>query len=127
MPGDPILGYITQGRGVTIHRCDCKNILRQDPGSERLLQVDWGGAGHNTWPVEIRVAAYDRPGLLSDITAVFADARVNLSQAHMDTDRAGHGALVRLSAEVADLDGLSRILGRVARLPNVREVKRLSK
>jgi len=123
LPGDDIVGYITRGRGVTIHRRDCPNILRMSD-RERLIEVDWGVEVTETHPVRVRVEAYDRQGLLRDIAAVVADEAINLSAASVVTRKKDHMATMMVTLDIADIDQLSRVLARLERLPNVVEARR---
>jgi GTP pyrophosphokinase len=123
LPGDDIVGYITRGRGVTIHRQDCSNILRMND-RERLIEVDWGVEVTETHPVNVRVEAYDRQGLLRDIASVVADEAINLSAANVVTRKKDHMATMMVTLEIADIDQLSRVLTRIERLPNVVEARR---
>jgi GTP pyrophosphokinase len=123
LPGDDIVGYITRGRGVTIHRQDCPNILRMND-RERLIEVDWGPEITETYPVDVRVEAYDRQGLLRDIASVVADEAINLSAANVMTRKKDHMATMVVTLEIADIDQLSRVLARIERLPNVVEARR---
>jgi len=123
LPGDDIVGYITRGRGVTIHRQDCPNILRVKD-QERLIEVDWGLEAIETYPVNVRVEAYDRQGLLRDIASVVADESINLSAANVVTRKKDHMATMMVTLEITDIDQLSRVLARIERLPNVVEARR---
>lgn len=123
LPGDGIVGYITRGRGVTIHRQDCPNILRMGD-RERLIEVDWGAEITETYPVNVRVEAYDRQGLLRDIASVVADESINLSAANVVTRKKDHMATMMVTLEIIDIDQLSRVLARIERLPNVVEARR---
>mgnify|MGYP005850335877 CR=1 FL=1 len=123
LPGDDIVGYITRGRGVTIHRRDCPNILARTD-RERLIQVDWGVARRQTYPVKIEVSAYDRGGLLRDIAAVVADEKASMSAVNARTDKRDNTAIFTATLEIEDIAQLSRILTRIYRLPNVLEVRR---
>ena len=77
IPGDPILGFITRGKGVTVHLRSCPTVMNEREVS-RLIEVEWEAAPTQTYPIAIRVEAYDRTGLLSDITQVVAEAKVNI-------------------------------------------------
>jgi GTP pyrophosphokinase len=128
VPNDPIVGYITRGRGVTIHRRDCGNILRlQGEDRDRLIEVAWGASDEGGYPVDISVEAYDRPGLLRDITAVFANDRINLLGVNTATDSHDGIARMSLTVEISDIGQLSRVLTRIGQLPNVVEAKRNQK
>jgi GTP pyrophosphokinase len=124
-PGDHIVGFITQGRGVTIHRGDCRNILKLDGDKRaRLIEVEWGRSAASTYPVDVEIEAIDRQGLLRDVTSVLANEKINVLTVNTQTDPRDHSARMQLTVEVADTDQLSRILGRISQLPNVYEVHR---
>jgi len=120
MPGDQIVGYITRGRGASIHRQDCPNIL-QTQDRERLLKVGWGHI-EQTFPVPVRIKAYDRQGLMSDISVLLSDESININDVSVNVNRSI--ADLRLIIEVKDLTQLSRILTRIENLPNVMEAVR---
>jgi len=121
VPGDEIVGYITRGRGATIHRQDCPNMLRLK-GNERIIKVSWGEP-KATYPVHVQIKAYDRQGLMVDISNVFNNEGVSLQ----DIDLKVHHnlAVVNLVLEVGDIVQLSRILMRIENLPNVIQAMRL--
>ncbi len=120
MPGDQIIAYVTRGRGATIHRQDCPNILHRDD-TERLLQVDWG-TGEQTYAVPVTVKAYDREGLLGDISTLLQTENVNIANVSVSFNRSV--ADVKLVVEVRDLEQLSRVLTRIESVPNVLEAQR---
>jgi len=126
VPGDTdIVGYITRGRGVTIHRSDCPNILRlSETASERLIAVDWGWQENVTYPVDVHIEAFDRPGLLRDITSVVANENINMSTVSVATKKKEHKANVYATLDIEDIDQLSRILAKIEQLPNIIEVQR---
>ena len=126
LPNDPITGYITRGRGVSIHRADCRNVLGL-AGAERarLIDVAWSAGAEETWPVEIAVEAYDRKGLLRDATTVVSNEGVNIVAMDSQTDPGTHVVGMRITLEVRDVEQLSRVLGRLAQLPNVFDCRRL--
>lgn len=119
-PGDQIVGYITRGRGATIHRQDCPNMLRIKD-KERLLQVDWGKV-ENTYPVPIKVKAFDRQGLMGDISTLLDSENINIADINVNVNRTL--AVINLVVEVKNLSQLSRILTRIENLPNVLEAHR---
>jgi GTP pyrophosphokinase len=124
LPGDDIVGYITRGRGVSIHRQDCPNVLRMND-RERLIEVDWRtDEVTETHPVNVRVEAYDRQGLLRDIASIVADEAINLSAANIATRKKDNVATMMVTLEIVDIDQLSRVLARIERLPNVVEARR---
>jgi GTP pyrophosphokinase len=122
MPGDEIAGFITRGRGVAVHRSDCPNVLRLEP--ERVIQVGWGATPPKVSRVKIRVQAYDRAGLLNEITGVLKEENINLEDASAVTARQDNLAMITATLQVRDAEQLSRVLTRIERLPNVREVRR---
>lgn len=126
MPGDPIVGYITRGRGATIHRQDCPNILRSKE-RERLVRVSWGEQ-MRTYPVPIKITAFDRQGLMSDISTLLDAEGVNIINVNIRVDHdsvKADVADIRLVIEVKDLVQLSRMLNRVENLANVLDAQRL--
>jgi GTP pyrophosphokinase len=125
VPHDPIVGYITRGRGVSIHRRDCANILRlQGDDLDRLIEVEWGRESELGYITDISVEAYDRPGLLRDITAVLANEKINLNGVSTTTDERDGIARMSLSLEITDIAQLSRVLTQISRLPNVVKAQR---
>jgi GTP pyrophosphokinase len=120
-PGDEIIGYITRGHGATIHRQDCPNMLRiQD--RERLVKVSWG-ENVRTYPVPVRIRAYDRQGLMGDITTLLNSENVNMVD--VDVHMTKNLADMRIVIEVKDISQLSRILARIENVPNVLEAQRV--
>ncbi|PRB75719.1 GTP diphosphokinase [Pseudomonas sp. MYb185] len=125
VPGDPIIGYITVGRGVTVHRADCATAMQlQDRESERLIEVSWGGEPVQTYPVEIYIKAYDRSGLLRDVSQLLANEKINVLEASTRTNRDDNYASMLLTLEIPNLHLLGRLLARIGQLPNVVEVRR---
>jgi guanosine-3',5'-bis(diphosphate) 3'-pyrophosphohydrolase len=123
-PGDQIIGYITRGRGATIHRQDCPNILRlgqQD--RERLVRVDWG-TEVRTYPVPIRIRAYDRQGLMGDVSNLLDNEGINIADVKVNVNKSL--AEFRLIVEVQDISQLSKILTKLENVPNVMEAHRIS-
>ncbi len=125
VPNDAIVGYITRGRGVTIHRRDCANVLRlKDEDRDRLIDVEWGALPDRVFPVDIQIQAYDRPGLLRDVSTLLANDQINVLGVNTYTDTKDLVARMELHIEVTDIGQLSRILSRIGQLPNLIEVKR---
>ncbi|MFZ2290138.1 MAG: GTP diphosphokinase [Halopseudomonas yangmingensis] len=125
VPGDPIIGYITVGRGVTVHRADCATAMQlQDRESERLIEVSWGREPVRTYPVEISIRAYDRSGLLRDVSQLLANEKLNVLEVSTRTNKDDNSALMLLTVEIPDLQLLGRLLGRIGQLPNVIEARR---
>jgi GTP pyrophosphokinase len=120
VPGDEIIGYVTRGRGVTVHRRDCPNILRIDE-PERLIEVEWG-TEKKTYPVMIHILAYDRGGLMRDIAALMAADDINMTSLNVTTSK--NVATFYATLEISDIAQLSNVLAKVERLPNVVEARR---
>ncbi len=120
-PGDDIVGYITRGRGATIHRQDCPNILRLRD-RERIVKVSWGEA-HQTYPVAIEIKAYDRQGLMNDVSTILSQESVNLIDINLKVNQSF--ASITLVLEVNDISQLSRLLTRIENLPNILEAHRV--
>ncbi len=121
LPGDKIIGYITQGRGITVHRSDCPNILSEEE-QERLIAVEWGEV-EQVYPVMIQVDAWDRVGLVRDISAIIAEERVNVT-AVSTTNHHGDSVTLYFTLEVTSAAQLSKIMSRVYSLWNVASVMR---
>lgn len=120
VPPDSISGFITLGRGVSIHRSDCKNFLNlQDEQEERVIAVNWTSDQTRTYPVDIDVAAYDRPELLKDITALLATEKINIAALNIRTDKSVNSADITLTLDIHSVEELSRVLHRLNTLPNI--------
>lgn len=118
-PFEPIAGYTTQGRGVTIHRQDCTNFLGlAAQHHERVIEVAWGETPA-TYPVDIMIVAHDRAGLLRDIASILANDQVNVLGANTLTDKGTTMARMGLTLEITDVVQLSRVLDKIAQLPNI--------
>ncbi len=125
VPPEPIVGFITKGRGVSVHRSDCANVLRLGVADRaRVIDVAWEESGKDTYPVAIQLLAYDRAGLLRDVTAVLANESVNVAALTSEIHAREQMAHVRLTVEVTDLAELSRVMDRLSHLANVVEVRR---
>ncbi len=122
IPGDPIVGFITRGKGVTVHLQSCPTVLneREVP---RLIEVEWEAAPAQTYPIAIRVEGYDRTGLLNDITQVVAENKVNIVAAavHVNPD---HTAIVTATLQVASVSQLAKVMSRIEGLKDVLSVQR---
>jgi GTP pyrophosphokinase len=126
VPPEPIAGYITLGRGVSIHRANCPNLIRlRDTQPQRVLVVDWGRPSEDrTFPVAVAITAFDRRGLVRDISAVLADEHVNIQAMTTVTDEVENVATLDVTVAVHGLDELSRLLSRISGLPNVISARR---
>ncbi|MEJ2403526.1 MAG: bifunctional (p)ppGpp synthetase/guanosine-3',5'-bis(diphosphate) 3'-pyrophosphohydrolase [Candidatus Thiodiazotropha sp.] len=127
VPYDAITGYVTRGRGVTIHRKDCPNIrsLKGDE-RERLIEVHWGDEqAKSQYAVDFMVVAHDRKGLLRDISGILTNEDIDVIGVNTNSDRRTDTATMRFTVEVNDMKQLSRLLSKVEQLPDVNLVKRL--
>lgn len=126
VPGEPIAGFITQGRGVTIHRQDCANLLQlraEEP--QRIIEAEWGEREQTRYPVTAEIQAWDRSGLLGDVTGLLGREKVNVLAVNTHTDADAGTARLRITLEVDGLETLGRLFSRIQQLPNVIEVRRL--
>jgi guanosine-3',5'-bis(diphosphate) 3'-pyrophosphohydrolase len=122
-PGDDIIGFITRGRGVSIHRMECRNILNVND-RERLVEVSWGSPVR-TFPVPILIKAYDRDGLTKDIATVLSNNNIRLTELRVDVDDAQGVAVFNLVLGVKNVSDLRRILDLLERVNNVYEARRI--
>ena len=126
VPGDPIVGYLTRGKGVSIHRESCQagqRLLAAQP--DRRLPVNWGEGAGARYEVKVLVRAFDRKWLLKDLTTLVAQAEVNIPSIASHIDGAGGTAEITLGLQVRDFAQLSALLGQLHALPGVQEVRRL--
>ena len=127
LPGDAITGFITRGRGVSVHRADCGRLVKlMETAPERVIDVEWGLSPRANYEVDVAIEAFDRQGLLRDITGLFANARINVLSINTQTNKNHNTATMRLRVEVPDLGSLSKLLERINRLKNVVSAVRLS-
>jgi len=125
-PGDPIIGYITQGAGVTVHRRDCRNILKMpDSRRVRLINVEWGVNANELYPVDIRLETIDRQGLLRDVLNILSNEKINVNTVNTVSNKGDNTAIMNLTIEVESVSQLSSILNRIGQLNNVLEVNRV--
>ncbi len=125
LPGDDVVGFITRGRGITIHRRDCKNVLEISE-RERLIAVDWNQTDQAVYPVQVQVRAFDRAGLVHDISGIVAAEGINMASASALAGRKDHISIITATLEIASADQLTRVLNKIDRLPNVIEVHRVT-
>ncbi len=121
LPGDQIVGYVTRTRGVTVHRADCHNVLNEEE-HERIVEVEWGTVS-KLYPVSVRIEAWDRVGLLRDITTVVTEDKVNM--VGVRTVENGDGSVsIHATLETTGIEQLSRLLSRIEIVRGVRAVER---
>ncbi len=124
LPGDRIVGYVTRGRGVAVHREDCPNMVFLRTHPERLLEVEWETLQDGTYPVEVEVEAFDRVGLLKDILAAIAESRTNVVSVNARV-RKDKVAVVNLVLDVGNMEQLRAVLQRVGQVTDVFSVARV--
>jgi GTP pyrophosphokinase len=125
LPGDAIGGYITIGRGVTVHRQDCLTFLNlQEVEPNRIIEVSWGGQQASVYPVDIEVEAYDRSGLLRDITQVLSSSKSDVLSLNTVRNRDDNTATMIVTVEISSLEQLARLLAQIRNLPNIIDVRR---
>jgi GTP diphosphokinase / guanosine-3',5'-bis(diphosphate) 3'-diphosphatase len=125
VPGDPIMGFVTRGTGVSVHRTDCKNVGQLQLEPERILEVSWAASSKRLFLVQIQIEALDRAGLLSDVTRVLSEHHVNILSASVST-RNDRVALSRFVFEMGDPAALEHLLNAVKRIEAVYDVYRVS-
>ena len=121
VPGDEIVGFITRGRGITVHRADCRALVNEDE-PERIVSVDWG-MSKGIFPVTVRIVAYDREGLVRDIATIVADENVSISGMNVAVQK-DQTAILIATMDVPTLEKLSRVMARIEGLRDVFSVQR---
>lgn len=125
IPHDKIIGFITRGRGVTIHRLTCANVLNLPEREKgRLIEARWANQPETAYPVDLLIIADDRKGLLRDISSVFADGEIQVVSTNTTLDRSKELATMRFTIEIKDISQLGRIQAKLRQIPDVLEVKR---
>jgi GTP pyrophosphokinase len=125
VPPEAIVGYITVGRGVSIHSQSCANLARLSiKAPARVLAVTWGKTGAGEFPVDIEIEAFDRRGLVRDVSAALADEKISIQDMHTETDKRDAVAHMRIGISITGLPQLSRVLSRIAQVPNVVSARR---
>ncbi len=122
IPGDPIVGFITRGKGVTVHLNRCPTVVNEREVA-RLIDVEWEAAPTQTYPIAIRVEAHDRQGLLNDIAGAVAESKVNILAANVAVTH-DHTAVVVATLQVASVSQLARVMGRIEQVKDVISVQR---
>ena len=123
MPGDEIVGFVTQGKGVAVHRKDCNSLLRNKPDVHKLVDVEWDLASELHYPVEIEIEAFDRLGVLKDILAQIVETKTNVESASTKTKR-GSIAFLRLVIDVKNVEQLNKVIQAVKKVSDVYETRR---
>lgn len=124
VPGDKIIGYITRGRGVSIHRTDCPNVKNNLYDRERLIEVKWEGFQESSYPVEIEASAYDRPGVLSDIINIIGDMKTTIDAVNARASKNGV-AVIDLVLEINDKQHLENVMQKLRKVHGIYDVRRV--
>lgn len=125
VPGDEVVGYITLGRGVSVHRQDCSNIIHAgEKQRQRFLAVTWGSATRERYVVDLLIKAFDRSNLLRDITSLLANEKAHVYALQTQTNKQENTSYITLTVEIDGLNGLSRLLNKLGQVPNVLEARR---
>lgn len=125
IPGDSVKGFITRGSGVSVHRFDCANMVNLiETEAERVIDVDWFEQTERTYPMGILIEAFDRKGLLTDITGVFTAEKVNVIEMTTRTDPKDQSVTMVVTAELSNIESMSQVINRLMQIPNVHEVRR---
>jgi GTP pyrophosphokinase len=124
VPGDRILGYITRGRGLTIHAVDCPNLEALDYDRERLVEVEWDSATPSTHAVKVSVMAVDKTGVLANVSSAIAECRANISRAEIAT-REDRKAVLDFIVEISGTEHLDQVLKAIERVDGVITARRV--
>ena len=127
VPGDSIIGFITVNSGITVHKRSCPNILSlPEEKRQRLIEVEWGHQSGSVYPVEVSVTAYQRTGLMQDISTILANLKINLLNVNSNTKQDEQLVYTRLTMEIRSVDELVTIIDKLSQLPNVQDVRRIA-
>lgn len=125
VPGDQVIGYITLGRGVSVHRQDCSNILHAGVAQrQRFLAVTWGEATREQYVVDLQIKAFDRPGLLRDVTSLLSNEKAHVYMLQTQINKQDNTSYISLTVEIDGLNSLSRLLSKLGQIPNILEARR---
>jgi GTP pyrophosphokinase len=123
LPGENIIGFVTKGKGVTVHKSDCPNVLKTEEAKGRHVKVEWDPDPEQVFPVEIEVEAFDRVGVLHDILEKIAEVKTNVSAANVKTKR-GSMAVIKLIIDIRDVAHLSYVIKMIRSVSDVYNVTR---
>jgi len=124
VPGDQIIGYITKGRGVSIHRQDCRNVINNVYDSNRLIEVKWEGFQETSYPVQIEILGYDREGILSDIIDVVMNLKTTIDSVNARASKTGR-AVIDLVLEINDKQHLEKVMRKIRKVNGIYDVRRV--
>jgi GTP diphosphokinase / guanosine-3',5'-bis(diphosphate) 3'-diphosphatase len=126
VPGDDIIGYITRGRGVSVHRADCPNIPTADDGEEaaRVIEVDWENAVESNYSVEIEILGHDRRGLLNEVLQAVSESKTNISAVSGRSDK-NRMAIMHMTILIRNKDHLQTVVDKIKRVKDIFSVQRM--
>ena len=124
IPGDDISGYVTRGRGVSVHRADCPNILNGVTDVNRMIEVSWDGTGDKVYIVELEIVCTDKSGVLADLIAVPTEMKLNMHSIHAVPNRNNKTSTVLLGVEVNNAAQVATLMNKLRRVENVFSVTR---
>jgi guanosine-3',5'-bis(diphosphate) 3'-pyrophosphohydrolase len=123
IPGEEIIGFITVGKGIAVHRKDCANVMAQDTPKDRIIKVEWNPKSEMLFPVDIEIEAFDRVGVLKDILGQISEAKTNVCAAKVSTKR-GSSAFLKLTVDIKDRKHLEDVISAIRKVKDVYDVKR---
>lgn len=125
VPGDQIIGFITKGRGVSIHRSDCLNV-KTDDAKQRLLSVEWESdySESKNYNVDIEISGYDRRGLLNEVLQAVTETRTNMNAVSGKSDK-NKMATILMTVSIHNVDHLQKVVDRIKRIPDIYSVRRI--
>lgn len=125
IPGDPVIGYITRGSGISVHRADCPNVLSNNPDEQqRLIEVAWDIGINDVYKVNIMITSGDRPGIMSEIMNIVSEAKVNISSLNCHTDK-NKIAILHMGLDIVSLEQLEYVMNKIRRMKGVFTVERV--
>ena len=124
IPGDEISGYITRGRGVSVHRADCPNILNGKSDMNRMIEVSWDGTSDKFYNVEVEIVCTDKAGVLANLIAVPTEMKLNLHSIHAEPNKYNKTSTVKLGVEVNNAEQVAELMNKLRRLESVYSVAR---
>src|SRR5262249_37595908 len=125
--GEPIIGYVTRGKGIAVHSINCTNVQNLMYDVERKIDVEWARATSQAFPVKLVARTEDRPGMLSQITTALFNEQTNIRslETHAGDGRSGEGAVIDMTLEVKDKRQLERVISALRRISGVRDIERV--
>jgi GTP diphosphokinase / guanosine-3',5'-bis(diphosphate) 3'-diphosphatase len=126
--GEPIVGYVTRGKGIAVHAVNCANVQNLMYQADRKIDVEWARGAAQTFPVKMLIYTADRPGMLNQLTSVLANEQTNIRslEARSDDKRSTDGALIDMTVEVKDTRQLERVVSSMRRISGVRDIERVN-